>query len=89
MNNQMLMIATVSFLLVSVYSSTSLYTADAMPVWRPGGEGIKCADNDDGETVSCCKRVTPRGSYVSERYCTTCKDTEPPSQCSPREILME
>ena len=89
MNKLIMMIVTVSILVVSVYSSTSLYTADAMPTWRPGGEGIKCADNDDGETVSCCKRVTPRGSFISERYCTTCKDTEPPSKCSPREILMD
>ncbi len=81
------MIVTVSILAVSVYSSTSLYTADAYPKYRPGG--TICEDNDDGETVSCCKRVTPRGSFISERYCTTCKDTEPPSKCSPREILMD
>ena len=88
MNRLILMIVTISILAVSVYSSTSLYVAEAMPKNRPNGEA-KCDTNDDGETVSCCKRVTPRGSSISERYCTTCKDTEPPSKCSPREILMD
>jgi len=40
MNKLILMIATIAILAISVYSSTSLYAADAMPVWRPGGDGI-------------------------------------------------
>ena len=46
-------------------------------------------NGDGGQTVSCCGRVRVDGQILSDKYCTTCKNTEPPSKCGPREILMD
>ena len=45
---------------------------------------ITCSPQGGGKTY-CCASVYEGGPGVSTTYCTTCDDTNPPSNCTPRE----
>ncbi len=109
MNKLIVLIVTVSILAVSVYSSTSLYTAYALkqsgqdgPISsndqstpsknapQQSGQGkYRCDHKYDGGPVTCCERVKVDGQILADRYCTTCKIAAPPSDCGPRELMMD
>jgi hypothetical protein len=46
--------------------------------------GVTCSPQEGGKTY-CCASVLDKNGYTSTTYCTTCDDTNPPSNCSPRE----
>jgi len=83
MNRMLMMIAISTMIAISIYSSAFLNAAFAMKI---RGE-IKCEPNKDGG-VTCCQRETERGQIIAERYCTTCKNANPLSDCSQRELQM-
>jgi hypothetical protein len=46
--------------------------------------GVSCSPQDGGKTY-CCASVLDKNGYTTTTYCTTCDDTNPPSNCTPRE----
>jgi hypothetical protein len=46
--------------------------------------GVSCSPQGGGKTY-CCASVDEGEIYVNTTYCTTCDDTNPPSNCTPRE----
>jgi len=46
--------------------------------------GVSCSPQDGGKTY-CCASVIDKNGYSTTTYCTTCDDTNPPSNCTPRE----
>jgi hypothetical protein len=49
--------------------------------------GIVCNSQGNGKTY-CCANVLDKNGYTSTTYCTTCDDTNPPSNCTKREKPM-
>jgi hypothetical protein len=50
---------------------------------KPTKPSYWCTTLTEGYTVKCCMFVEENGEL--EKYCTVCADTNPPSNCTPRE----
>jgi hypothetical protein len=50
---------------------------------KPMKPSYWCTTLTEGYTVKCCMFVEENGEL--EKYCTVCADTNPPSNCTPRE----
>jgi hypothetical protein len=50
---------------------------------QPGKSSYWCVPITDGYTVKCCD------IFGDKKYCTVCADTNPPSNCTPREEVRE
>jgi hypothetical protein len=66
----------------------ALYTSSPISLFVEGaiiGE-VSCSPQGGGKTY-CCASVSDKGDYgdTTTTYCTTCDDTNPPSNCTPRE----
>ena len=46
--------------------------------------GVSCSPQDGGKTY-CCASVIDKNGFSTTTYCTTCDDTNPPSNCTERE----
>ena len=46
--------------------------------------GVSCSPQDGGKTY-CCASVIDKNGFGPTTYCTTCDDTNPPSNCTTRE----
>jgi hypothetical protein len=62
-------------------SSTSIFVEAKLD------SDITCSPQDGGKTY-CCAQVLDKDGYHTTTYCTTCDDTKPPSNCTPRERPM-
>jgi hypothetical protein len=64
----------------------SFYTSSSMFVFVQAliDGTIMCSPQGNGKTYSCASVIDKNG-YTTTTYCTTCDDTSPPSNCSPRE----
>src|SRR5918993_1589430 len=54
---------------------------------KPTKPSYWCTTLTEGYTVKCCMFVEENGEL--EKYCTVCADTNPPSNCTPREPGVE
>ena len=64
----------------------SVYSSSSMVEGAIDG-GVSCSPQGNGKTY-CCASVLDKNGYTTTTYCTTCDDTNPPSNCTPREITM-
>lgn len=68
-------------LVLSVYSSFSMFLFVEGAIYG----GITCSPQGNGKTY-CCASVSEKDDIlVGTTYCTTCDDTNPPSNCTERE----
>lgn len=74
-NKKFIILAIISFLILAlIYSS----------LVRPNAVFAKYSCENFGDlTVKCCDNITDKNGET-RRYCTTCTNSEPPSNCSPR-----
>lgn len=72
-----------ALLIGAIYSSFSTFQVFVEGVIVGG---VSCSPQDDGK-VYCCASVSDKGDFgdVRTTYCTTCDDTNPPSNCTERE----
>jgi hypothetical protein len=88
MNNKRVIFVAVSVLfIVSIYASSFRLTVFVEA--RKTVVEIDCSPQDGGKTRCCGSEVDDKlllyGGYTGVVYCTTCDDTQPPSNCTPRE----
>jgi hypothetical protein len=79
--------AAVLMILASVYALSS-----PVPLFveaRKTVTEISCYPQDNGKTRCCGSEVDDKlvYGYTGVTYCTTCDDTNPPSNCTPREKI--
>jgi hypothetical protein len=65
----------------SVYSSSSIVEGVI-------DGGVSCSPQGGGKTYCCASVKDKDNIYGYTTYCTTCDDTNPPSNCTPREKPM-
>jgi len=88
MNNERVIFVAVSVLIiVSIYVSST-----TLPIFveaRKIVTNIDCWPQDGGKTRCCGSEVDDMSIYGqgTATYCTTCDDTQPPSNCTPREKI--
>ena len=88
MNIRPFIFMAVTFLIVvSIYASST-----TLPIFveaRKTVTNIECWSQDGGKTRCCGSEVDDTSIYGlgTATYCTTCDDTKPPSNCSPREKI--
>jgi hypothetical protein len=81
MHHTALVIAVLSLMLIlSVYSSSFTF----LLVEGVIDGNITCNPQGDGKTY-CCADIFDKDGYHTTTYCTTCDDTNPPSNCTKRE----
>src|SRR5918996_72416 len=69
-----------SLFVASIYSTSSIFEVSGAKV-----RDIVCSTSGDGKTVRCCgTEYDSKGNYVAS-WCTTCDNTNPPSNCTERE----
>jgi len=68
-------------LVLSVYSSSSMFLFVEGVIHG----GITCSPQGNGKTYCCASVYDKDDIYVGTTYCTTCDDTNPPSNCTERE----
>ena len=71
----------VAVMLGSVYSSSSIVEGVI-------DGGVSCSPQGGGKTYCCASVKDKDNIYGNTTYCTTCDDTNPPSNCTPREKPM-
>ncbi len=74
--------ALVVMLVVCAYGSSSMFLFVSGAIEG----GITCSPQGGGKTYCCASVKDPDNTYGYTTYCTTCDDTNPPSNCSEREI---
>ena len=74
-------------LVLSIYAST--YTFPIFVEARKSVTEIECYPQDGGKTRCCGSEVDDKliYGYTGVTYCTTCDNTQPPSNCTPREKI--
>ena len=89
----MIMKSKIAFAAVSVLIIVSIYASSTMlPIFveaRKTVTNIDCWPQDGGKTRCCGSEVDDTSIYGfgTATYCTTCDDTKPPSNCTPREKI--
>jgi len=68
-------------MLGSIYSSSSIVEGVI-------DGGVSCSPQGGGKTYCCASVKDKDNIYGYTTYCTTCDDTNPPSNCTPREKPM-
>jgi hypothetical protein len=75
-----ILLVTSTLLVASIYSSSSTFEVFGAIV-----KDIVCSTSGDGKTVRCCgTEYDSKGNYAAS-WCTTCDNTNPPSNCTERE----
>lgn len=82
MHHSAVVIAVLSVMLVlSVFSSSMFLFVQGVI-----DGGISCSPQGGGKTYCCASVYDKNDPYsIATTYCTTCDDTNPPSNCTPRE----
>jgi hypothetical protein len=86
-NERVIFVAVSVLIIVSIYISSTTF-----PVFveaRKTVINIDCWPQDGGKTRCCGSEVDDTSIYGfgTATYCTTCDDTQPPSNCTPREKI--
>jgi hypothetical protein len=87
MKSKTTFVAVIVLIIVSIYASSTM-----LPIFveaRKTVTNIDCWPQDGGKTRCCGSEVDETSIYGfgTATYCTTCDDTKPPSNCSPREKI--
>lgn len=72
-----------ALLATAIYSSSYPFQVFVEAVIQ--GE-VSCSPQDGGKTYCCASVKDKDNAYGYTTYCTTCDDTNPPSNCTEREI---
>ena len=92
-NQKTIMKSKITFAAVSVLIIVSIYVSSTtLPIFveaRKTVTNIDCWPQDGGKTRCCGSEVDDTSIYGfgTATYCTTCDDTKPPSNCTPREKI--
>ncbi len=84
MNNILIIIGIT--LLISICVAGSLSSS---VMSKPIKSSYWCVPLTDGYTVKCCDIFPDPDGGDGKKYCTVCADTNPPSNCTPREEVRE
>ena len=79
-NNILIIIGITLLIAISIAGSIS-----SSVMSKPIKSSYWCVPITDGYTVKCCDIFPDPDGGEGRKYCTVCADTNPPSNCTPRE----